>query len=85
MLRAIRTPLSIPVSMASLNVVEQSTSSFLQQFMRMRFELYRLTRSMRSIRTLYEVEEISNSLSDGKIPYPENTQSLRTGISVEFW
>ncbi|VDC06145.1 unnamed protein product [Peniophora sp. CBMAI 1063] len=84
MLRAIRTPLSIPVSMASLNVVEQSTSSFLQRFVHMRYQLYQLSNSMRSLRVLYEIEVVDNTVTDGKLPYPENTQSLRSGISVEF-
>lgn len=85
MLRAIHTPVSVPVSMASLNVVEESTSSFFQQFTELHFEMYEFSASMRTLRVLYEIEAVDNIIADGKVPYPENAQSLRSGISVEFW
>ncbi|KAG1740004.1 P-loop containing nucleoside triphosphate hydrolase protein [Suillus lakei] len=36
------------------------------------------------VRNLYEIENIQNKMVDGTEPFPENRQSLRNGISVEF-
>lgn len=39
---------------------------------------------LEAIRKLYEVKNIPNRVVDGTIPYPEDKQKLRSGISIEF-
>ncbi|VDC06143.1 unnamed protein product [Peniophora sp. CBMAI 1063] len=84
MLRAIRTPLIVPVSMASLNMVEQSTSSFMESLVNIRNGYHEFANNLKTVKMLYELEELEPTISDGKHPYPENAQSLRSGIAVEF-
>ena len=74
----------MPVTMASLNVVEQATSSFVQEFLDMRSYIHQFTSNLKMLKTLYEVEAIRNFIPNGIIPYPEDAQSLRSGIAVEF-
>ncbi|KAK0432902.1 P-loop containing nucleoside triphosphate hydrolase protein [Armillaria borealis] len=83
-LRAVQKPASIPLSLASLNLISSSASSFT-------FTLYSLFRGsssvaerIASIRQLYEVGKMENRVADGAIPYPENPQTLNSGISIEF-
>ncbi|KAK0202956.1 P-loop containing nucleoside triphosphate hydrolase protein [Desarmillaria ectypa] len=83
-LRAVQQPASIPLSLASLNLISSSATSFT-------FTLYSLFRGsssvaerIASIRQLYEVGKMENRVADGAIPYPENPQTLSSGISVEF-
>jgi hypothetical protein len=37
-----------------------------------------------SLRKLFEANNIPNKIADGTIPFPENQQSIRDGISLEF-
>jgi hypothetical protein len=37
-----------------------------------------------ALRKLYEVGNIPNQVIDGAVPFPENGQSIRDGISLEF-
>jgi ABC-type multidrug transport system fused ATPase/permease subunit len=43
-----------------------------------------MAEQLASVRRLYEIENISNKVVDGREPYPENHQMLNDGISVEF-
>jgi hypothetical protein len=43
-----------------------------------------MAEQLASVRRLYEIENISNKVVDGREPYPENEQKLKDGISVEF-
>jgi len=37
-----------------------------------------------ALRKLFEAGDIPNKIVDGTIPFPENQQSIRDGISLEF-
>ena len=37
-----------------------------------------------TLRKLYEAGNIANQVVDGNVPFPENEQSIRDGISLEF-
>lgn len=37
-----------------------------------------------ALRKLYEVGNIANQVADGSVPFPENEQSTRDGICLEF-
>ena len=47
-------------------------------------ESFSLAEQLSAVRKLYEIENVQNKVADGKEPFPENRQSLRSGISVEF-
>jgi len=83
-LRAAQYPKSIPMSVASIRLIQETAMEFsgiLSAFVR---ETGSIADRFHSIRQLYEVETIPNRVTDGNIPYPENQQALRSGISIEF-
>ncbi|KAJ7037377.1 P-loop containing nucleoside triphosphate hydrolase protein [Mycena alexandri] len=83
-LRAVQYPSDIPLSLASLNLITQTTS----QFSRTLFDLFDQTGSvaenLASIRKMYETYTIPNVVADGVKPFPEDQQSLNLGVAVEF-
>ncbi|KAK7064847.1 ABC transporter related protein [Favolaschia claudopus] len=83
-LRAVQYPSDIPLSLASLNLITQTTS----KFSRTLFDLFERTGSvvenLANIRKLYETFEIPNLIEDGGTPFPENRQDLALGVAVEF-
>ncbi|KIK60401.1 hypothetical protein GYMLUDRAFT_225945 [Collybiopsis luxurians FD-317 M1] len=83
-LRAVQHPKSIPLSLASINLITSSTTKFsgtLQMFL---IGSGSISENFAMIRKLYEIMNLGNRIPDGTIPYPENQQSLRTGMSIEF-
>lgn len=83
-LRAVQYPTSIPVSLASLNLIKQTTSGFTNTLVSFYDETGSLAQKFADVRRVYEVANIPNRVSDGTEPFPENEQSLAMGISVEF-
>ncbi|KAL9715679.1 hypothetical protein Ac2012v2_000122 [Leucoagaricus gongylophorus] len=83
-LRAIQYPASIPISLASLNLITQTTQSFTHTLWSLFSETDSFADKLLSVRRLYEVTEIHNRVSDGTQPFPEDTASLSSGISIEF-
>ncbi|TFK85037.1 P-loop containing nucleoside triphosphate hydrolase protein [Polyporus arcularius HHB13444] len=83
-LRAIQHPASMPVSLASLNLLQQSTSQF--SFMVWRFfdQTSSITEQLATVRKLYEVANIPNRIEDGTVPFPEDAQKIQHGIALEF-
>ncbi|KAJ6569472.1 P-loop containing nucleoside triphosphate hydrolase protein [Mycena capillaripes] len=83
-LRAVQYPNDIPLSLASLNLITQTTS----KFSRTLFDLFDQTGSvaenLASIRKMYETYTIPNIVADGTTPFPEDQQSLNLGVAVEF-
>lgn len=83
-LRAAQYPSDIPLSLASLNLITQTTS----KFSRTLFDLFEQTGSvaenLASIRKMYETYTIPNVVVDGTTPFPEDQQSLGLGVAVEF-
>jgi len=75
-LRAVKQPASIPVSLASLNLMMQTTSSFTQQV----FSLINVTESIEGnvakVKRFYEMKKIPNQVADGNEAFPEDHQSL---------
>lgn len=84
LLRAAEHPASIPVSLASMRLVQETTSSFIGAFMGFLNESGSIAERFQKVRQLYEIENIPNNVVDGNIRFPEDSQSLRSGISVEF-
>ncbi len=74
----------MPVSLASLNLLQQSTSQF--SFMVWRFfdQTSSITEQLATVRKLYEVANIPNRIEDGTVPFPEDAQKVQHGIALEF-
>ncbi|EJF56118.1 P-loop containing nucleoside triphosphate hydrolase protein [Dichomitus squalens LYAD-421 SS1] len=83
-LRAVQYPASMPVSLASLNLLQQTTSHFSFTVWRFFDQTSSITEQLSTIRKLYEVANIPNRVEDGKVPFPEDAQKLRHGVSLEF-
>lgn len=83
-LRAVQYPSDIPLSLASLNLITQTTSKFSQTLFNLFEETGSVAENLASIRKLYETYTIPNIVVDGPTPFPENQQSLGLGVSVEF-
>jgi len=84
LLRAAEHPASIPMSIASMRLVQETTSSFMSAFMGFLNESGSIAERFHKVRQLYEIENIPNNVVDGKISFPEDGQALKSGISVEF-
>ncbi|KAL0564030.1 hypothetical protein V5O48_018025, partial [Marasmius crinis-equi] len=83
-LRAVQYPSSIPLSLASLNLITQTTSSFGHLLTSLFDQTTSIADSLNNIRRLYEIIEVPNRIPDGTAPFPEDQQALQSGISVEF-
>lgn len=84
LLRAAEHPASIPVSIASMRLVQETTSNFVSACMGLLNESGSIAERFRKVRQLYEIENIPNSVTDGTISFPEDSRSLTSGMSVEF-
>ncbi|KAI9437631.1 HlyB/MsbA family ABC transporter [Lactarius indigo] len=83
-LQAVKKPMSIPVSLASLHLLQQSSSTFVMRIRDIFQRMGSISDQLASLRKLYEAENIPNKVVDGTIPFPENAQSIGDGISLEF-
>ncbi|KAF9242363.1 P-loop containing nucleoside triphosphate hydrolase protein [Melanogaster broomeanus] len=83
-LRAVQYPASIPISLASLTLINHTANSFSSSLFSLFGESFSLAEQFASVRKLYEISNIPNRVVDGKIPFPENQQTLNHGISIEF-
>ncbi|RDB28996.1 Lipid A export ATP-binding/permease protein MsbA [Hypsizygus marmoreus] len=83
-LRAVQYPASIPVSLASLNLITQTTAGFTGTLFAFFDETGSIADKLADVKRLYEVQNIPNRVLDGKDPFPEDQQALEMGISIEF-
>ncbi|KAI8983177.1 P-loop containing nucleoside triphosphate hydrolase protein [Trametes punicea] len=83
-LRAVQYPASMPVSLASLNLLQQTTSQFSYTLWRFFEQTGSVTEQLATVRKLYDVARIPNRIPDGTVPFPEDAQKIKNGISVEF-
>lgn len=83
-LRAIQHPAFIPISLASLNLITQTTQSFTFTLWSLFSETDSFADKLMTVRRLYEVTEIKNEIVDGSTPFPEDTASLKLGVAIEF-
>ncbi|KAH8993526.1 HlyB/MsbA family ABC transporter [Lactarius akahatsu] len=82
--QAVKKPMSIPVSLASLHLLQQSSDTFMMSIDVIFETMGSISDRLSSLRKLYEAENIPNKVVDGTIPFPENAQSISDGISLEF-
>lgn len=83
-LRAVQYPASIPLSLASLHLIRENAQSFSSSLFHFLDETGNMADQLSNVRKLYEIENIPNRVVDGHEPYPENHQTLKYGISIEF-
>ena len=83
-LRAVQQPSSIPVSLASLSLVQRSSILFMDSLRSLLDHTGSLSERLTALRRMYEAGNIANRVVDGNVPFPENEQSIRDGISIEF-
>ncbi|KAG1777296.1 P-loop containing nucleoside triphosphate hydrolase protein [Suillus placidus] len=83
-LRAVQKPMTIPLSLASLTLINQTSNSFSATLFSLFGESFSLAEQFANVRKLYEIENVQNKVVDGTKPFPENQQALKSGISVEF-
>jgi hypothetical protein len=83
-LRAVQYPTSIPLSLASLNLIRDNANAFSNAVFTLMDETGSIAEQLANVRKLYEIENIPNKVVDGREPFPENQQTLDKGISVEF-
>jgi len=50
----------------------------------MPFSVTSLMEKLADIRSIYAIDNVKNKVVDGPEPFPEDRQSLRSGISIEF-
>ncbi|KAG1722507.1 P-loop containing nucleoside triphosphate hydrolase protein [Suillus lakei] len=74
---------AILLSLASFILIEDTFRSFLLQHV-FPMEDGSLGKQFAHVRKLYEIVNVQNKVVDGTEPFPEDQQSLRSGISVEF-
>ena len=67
-----------------MRLVQEATSNFIGTFMGFLNESGSIAERFHKVRQLYDIENISNDVVDGDISFPQDRQSLLSGISVEF-
>lgn len=78
----VQRPMTILLSLASFILIEHTSHSFVST---QSFSLeFSLAKQFANIRMLYEIENVKNKVVDGTESFPEDQQSLRSGVSVEF-
>ncbi|KII86507.1 hypothetical protein PLICRDRAFT_44105 [Plicaturopsis crispa FD-325 SS-3] len=83
-LRAVQYPASIPLSLASLRLIQETTADFSFSVLRFLEQTGSISEQLADVRKLYEIVNIPNTIVDGREPFPENQQALTSGIAVEF-
>jgi hypothetical protein len=83
-LQAVQKPTSIPVSLASLHLLQKSLRTFLGHINKIHYNMGSISDQLSDLRRLHEAENIPNKVVDGNTPFPENAQSIGDGISLEF-
>ena len=83
-LQVVQKPSSIPVSLASLHLLQESIRTFSMRMHIISENVGSISTRLSDLRKLYEAENIPNKVVDGITPFPENAQSIGDGISLEF-
>ncbi|PPQ70892.1 hypothetical protein CVT24_000560 [Panaeolus cyanescens] len=102
--RAVQKPMTVPVSLASLELITSASTAFAHTIVRLARDTASISESCLAVRQLYQINKIPNKvavkptkmqleaqahltrLSEENLglSFPENAQSLASGISVEF-
>ncbi|TFK81137.1 P-loop containing nucleoside triphosphate hydrolase protein [Polyporus arcularius HHB13444] len=83
-LRAAQFPMSIPLSLASLSLVQDAAREFAWSFRVIVNRTWSIESRLTAVKRMYEVVEIANEIPDGKVPFPEEASEIRHGVALEF-
>ncbi|KAI0770942.1 P-loop containing nucleoside triphosphate hydrolase protein [Trametes elegans] len=83
-LRAVQYPAGMPVSLASLQMVQETTNTFAFNIFELLHSSNTFATQLGEVRKLYEVVNVPNKLVDGTVPFPEESAQIRDGIALEF-
>jgi hypothetical protein len=85
-LRAVQYPAAIPVSLASLNLIQQTATNFSNGVLALIDRTGSIAETFSGLRKLYENVNIPNKVTDGRQPFPEDQQAfyMDGGVSIEF-
>ena len=83
-LRAVQQPASMPISLASLYLIQAATIPFVDNVWELLDSAKSVSEKLASVRKLYEVHNIQNKVPDGMVSFPEETSQMRFGIELEF-
>jgi len=64
--------------------MQEASSSFMAHVRTLLSDTGDFSGQLLNLRKLLEAHNIPNKIADGTIPFPENQQSIRDGISLEF-
>lgn len=82
--RAVKQPSSIPISLAALHLMKEASDNFMNHVSTLLSDTGNFSDQLLNLRKLFEAGNIANKIVDGTTPFPENQQSIRHGISLEF-
>jgi len=83
--RIVQKQMTIPLSLVSLILIYQNSNSFgSPPLSEMPSSAIPLATKLTNIRSIYAIDNVKNRVVDGLEPFPEDRQSLRSGISIEF-
>jgi hypothetical protein len=83
-LRAVQHPATIPISLASLRLMEEASDLFMTHVTTLLSETGDFSEELLDLRKHFDAGNITNKIVDGTTPFPEDQQSIRDGISLEF-
>ncbi|KAI0779878.1 hypothetical protein C8Q74DRAFT_1456295 [Fomes fomentarius] len=83
-LRAVQSPGSLPVSLASLHILQGATQTFVSSLFELMMSTTSVSEHLGKVRKLYEVGNIPNKIQDGTVPFPEDSAQIGSGIALEF-
>ena len=83
-LRAIQHPASIPVSLASVYLIQQAMFGLISNFYQLANSTSSVSERLAAVRKLYEIGNIKNKVMDGTIPFPEDASQIKSGVALEF-
>ncbi|KAH7100219.1 P-loop containing nucleoside triphosphate hydrolase protein [Auriculariales sp. MPI-PUGE-AT-0066] len=84
-LQIMRTPESMPLTMAAFTVIQTAVNSFTGRITNMLHSGEAFSDTLEQLRSLYELANIQNTVPDGPEAFPENAQdTAKNGVSIEF-
>ncbi|TFK85028.1 P-loop containing nucleoside triphosphate hydrolase protein [Polyporus arcularius HHB13444] len=82
--RAAQYPASIPISLASLSLVQDAATKFVWSFHAIIYRTRGIEHQLTAVKKVYEVVKIENMVAEGTIPFPEEASQIRSGVALEF-
>lgn len=83
-IRALQSPLSIPLLMASFKLTRDSIRELSDLVRSFEHSTSRLSSDFTAARAMYDVMNIENHVPNGDMSYPAEQHSCKEGMSLEF-